>query len=69
MIKAFAAQPAATNREITRQLSISINTVKMHLRDIYREVGAGSRGECLLLCLQAGILQPDELCTTRAGWH
>ncbi len=65
VIKAFAARPGATNREIARLLSISVNTLKEHLRIIYRTVGAESRSECLIICLKTGIVERDECCTVK----
>jgi LuxR family maltose regulon positive regulatory protein len=38
-----------TLKEIAGELSISVNTLKFHLRVIYRKLGVGSRGEASVL--------------------
>lgn len=45
-----------TAGEIAVNLSISVNTVKAHMRSIYRKLGAGRRREAVVLARQAGLL-------------
>jgi DNA-binding CsgD family transcriptional regulator len=44
----------ASNKEIADKLFISVNTVKVHLRNIYGKIGATSRTEATLWAIQAG---------------
>jgi LuxR family maltose regulon positive regulatory protein len=41
-----------SNCQIGSSLKISENTVKTHLRNIYRKLGAGSRNEAILAAAQ-----------------
>lgn len=45
-----------TNQEIAGELYISLNTLKTHLKSIYRKLDAGSRAEAVAAARRAGLL-------------
>ncbi|NIT59595.1 MAG: hypothetical protein GWN00_26270, partial [Aliifodinibius sp.] len=48
-----------SNKEISRDLVISINTVKVHLRNIYQKLEVASRTEATYVAIQAGLVLPN----------
>ncbi len=47
----------ASNKEIAQKLSISANTVKVHLRNIFAKIGVVSRTEATLYAIREGVIQ------------
>ncbi len=43
-----------TNKEIARQLDLQEITIKIHLRNVYRKIGAANRAQAVRIALMAG---------------
>jgi DNA-binding NarL/FixJ family response regulator len=48
----------APNKEIARQLELSMNTVKSHIRTAYRAMGVTSRTQAVLWAVEHGVTAP-----------
>ena len=55
------AAKGMTNKEISRELIISIRTVQAHLRSIFNKLGVGSRSEAVLYGLKRGWFTLEDL--------
>ena len=49
-----------SNKDIARELSLSVRTVQAHLGSIFNKMGVGSRTEAVLHALRKGWLSLEE---------
>lgn len=47
-----------TNWEVSRILSISENTVRFHLKNVFRKLDATTRSSAVMRAIQAGLIEP-----------
>lgn len=55
------AAQGKSNKNIAKDLSISVRTVQAHLRSIFNKLGVGSRCEAVVRCLKTNWLTVDDL--------
>ncbi len=48
-----------SNQQIAHRLGISVNTVKVHLRNVFSKIGAASRTEASMYAVRTGIVTVD----------
>ncbi len=48
-----------SNQQIANQLGISVNTVKVHLRNVFSKIGVASRTEATMFAVRTGIVAID----------
>jgi ATP/maltotriose-dependent transcriptional regulator MalT len=59
-----------SNIDIGARLRISQNTVKTHLKDIYRKLRVGSRNEAVVVAVRLGLLSvTEDRSGTSGGLH
>lgn len=54
------AAKGMSNKEIARELALSLPTVKAHLANIFNKLAVGSRTEAVLAALKKGLFQLEE---------
>ena len=63
---ARAVATGATNQQIARELSISVNTVKAHLKNIFAKLDIQSRTEVALYAVREGLVEVETPPATQA---
>jgi NarL family two-component system response regulator LiaR len=54
------AAKGLSNRDIARQLDISVRTVQTHLSNVFNKMGVGSRTEAVMLGLRKGLITLED---------
>lgn len=54
------AAKGMSNRDIARELSISVRTVQTHLSNVFNKMGVGSRTEAVMYGLRKGLITLEE---------
>ncbi len=49
-----------SNQEIADRLFLTVNTLKSHIRQAYKKIGATSRAQAVAWCMQHGFAPPDD---------
>lgn len=49
------------NKDIARELHITVKTVEWHVSNILGKLGAANRTEAVVVALQQGLLDPTDL--------
>ncbi|WP_129629187.1 kelch repeat-containing protein [Candidatus Oscillochloris fontis] len=57
----------ASNQQIAQQLNISINTVKVHVRNIFSKTGVMSRTEATIYAINHGLVTPERFAPSSAS--
>jgi DNA-binding CsgD family transcriptional regulator/N-acetylneuraminic acid mutarotase len=61
-----AVATGATNQQIAQQLTISVNTVKVHLKNIFAKLDTQSRTEVALYAVKEGLVEVERPTTAEA---
>ncbi|MFX0144663.1 MAG: response regulator [Candidatus Hodarchaeota archaeon] len=48
-----------SNKAIGQRLSVSVNTVKYHMKNILQKLGAQNRTEAVMLAIRSGLIKPE----------
>ena len=54
------AAKGRSNRDIARELDISVRTVQTHLSNVFNKIGVGSRTEAVMFGLRTGLITMED---------